>query len=87
MVAAAFVDMADIFSDMIRADMCADLAYDKASVVAAAADDRRSARLARAVRARLGKAAGAEVVAAHNLGIDWAAGRPRHTLGALRGLA
>jgi hypothetical protein len=75
--ACAFSDMADVFHDMIQVDMCADLAYEKAAVVAAAPGDRRSDRLARAVRRRLGKAGGAEVVAAHNLGIDFAAGRER----------
>ena len=53
------------------------MAYDRAAVVAAAPGDKRSDRLARAVRARLRKAGGAEFVAAHNLGIDYAAGRRR----------
>ena len=56
---------------------CADLAYDKAAVVAAAPGRKRSDRLARSVRARLRGAGGGDVVAAHNLGIDFAAGRER----------
>ena len=75
--ACAFVDMAEIFSDMIKGDMRADLAYDKAAIVAAAPGAKRSERLAKVVRARLGKAGGAWVVAAHNLGIDFVAGRTR----------
>ena len=75
--ASAFVSVAQVLSDTIQVDMCADLAYDKAAVVAAAPGTRRSDRLARAVRRRMGRAGGAEVVAAHNLGIDYAAGRPR----------
>ena len=34
--ASAFVDLAEIFRDMIKVDMCADLAYDKAAIVVAA---------------------------------------------------
>ena len=75
--ASAFVSVAQVLSDTIQVGMCADLAYDKAAVVAAAPGTRRSDRLARAVRRRMGHAGGAEVVAAHNLGIDYAAGRPR----------
>jgi hypothetical protein len=75
--ACAFVQVAHVLSDAIQVDMCADLAYDTAAVVAAAPGTRRSDRLARSVRRRMGRAGGAEVVAAHNLGIDYAAGRPR----------
>jgi hypothetical protein len=75
--ACAFVDVAQVLCDAIQIDMCADLAYDKAAVVAVAPGTRRSDRLARAVRRRMGRSGGADVVAAHNLGIDHAAGRPR----------
>jgi hypothetical protein len=75
--ACAFVQVAHVLSDVIQIDMHADLAYDKAAVVASAPGSRRSDRLARSVRRRMGRAGGAEVVAAHNLGIDYAAGRPR----------
>ena len=72
--------MAEAFSDVIRLDMRADLAYDKAAVVAAAPGALLG--LATVVGAKAGEA---EVPAAHNLGIDFAAGRQRgeraHRLG------
>ena len=46
--ASAFVSVAQVLSDTIQVDMCADLAYDKAAVVAAAPGTWRSDRLARA---------------------------------------
>ena len=74
--ASAFVEIVHVLCDVIQVDMCADLAYDKATVVAAAPGDRRSDRLAGSVRRSLRDAGGGDVVAAHKLGIDFAAGCP-----------
>lgn len=73
--ARAFFDMAHVLRDIIQIDMCADLAYDRAAVVAAAPWDRRSDMLASSVCCH--DAGGVEVVAAQNLVIDFAAERPR----------
>ena len=75
--ATTFVDMAEVFGDTIRADMRADLAYEKAKVVGAAPGRKRNDRMAKAACARLGKTVGAEVIAVHNIGIDFAAGLER----------
>ena len=83
--ATAFVDIGHVLCDAIQVDMRADLAYDKAAVVASAPGKRRSDRLARLVRKRLGRAGGNDVVAVHNLGIDCAAGRMRKEWASDRG--
>ena len=72
----AFVQMAEALRDTVQVDMCAGLAYDKAAIVEVAPSAMRSGRFARAVRRRLADACGAEAVAVHILGIDFAAGRP-----------
>ena len=82
----AFSDKADVFLDMIQGDICADLAHEKAAVVAAAPGDRRSDRLARAVRRRLGKAGGGIDIVAGRLRARWAGRlRPSSTSVCLKG--
>jgi hypothetical protein len=74
---AALDEVASNFLCMIKDDMHADLAYSKASIVASSMSERGSDALPKRARNVLGHAGGKYVVAAPNLGIDFAAGRKR----------